>query len=72
MESMVPKIAQVRKMLDEARSTAWLEVDGGITPANISRVRAAGADTIVAAYAIFKHPDGIAAGIQALRSVVTT
>jgi ribulose-phosphate 3-epimerase len=72
MESMVPKVAQVRKMLDEAKSTAWLEVDGGITPENISQVRAAGADTIVAAYAIFKNPDGIAAGIQSLRSVVTT
>ncbi len=69
MESMVPKIAQVRKMLDEARSAAWLEVDGGITPENISQVRAAGADTIVAAYAIFKNPDGIAAGIRSLRMI---
>jgi ribulose-phosphate 3-epimerase len=72
MESMVPKVAQVRKMLDEAKSTAWLEVDGGISPETISQVRAAGADAFVAAYAVFKNPDGIAAGIQSLRSVVTT
>jgi ribulose-phosphate 3-epimerase len=68
MESMVPKVAQVRKMLDDAQSTARLEVDGGITAGNISQVRVAGADTIVAAYAVFKHPDGIAAGIQSLRT----
>jgi ribulose-phosphate 3-epimerase len=67
MESVVPKIAQIREMLDEDKSAARLEVDGGITPGNISQVRAAGADTIVAAYAIFKNPDGIAAGIQSLR-----
>ena len=67
MESVVPKIAQIREMLDEAKSAARLEVDGGITPGNISQVLAAGADTIVAAYAIFKNPEGIAAGIQSLR-----
>ena len=48
-------------------SSAWLEVDGGISAETISRVREAGADTFVAASAIFKHPDGIAAGVAALR-----
>jgi ribulose-phosphate 3-epimerase len=68
MENVVPKIAQVRKMLDEAKSAAWLEVDGGISSATISQVRAAGADAFVAGNAIFKHPDGIAAAVQSLRS----
>jgi ribulose-phosphate 3-epimerase len=68
MESVAPKIAQVRKMLDEAKSAAWLEVDGGISSATISQVRAAGADAFVAGNAIFKHPDGIAAAVQSLRS----
>jgi ribulose-phosphate 3-epimerase len=68
MESVAPKIAQVRKMLDEAKSAAWLEVDGGISSATISQVRAAGADAFVAGNAVFKHPDGIAAAVQSLRS----
>jgi ribulose-phosphate 3-epimerase len=68
MENVAPKIAQVRKMLDEAKSAAWLEVDGGISSATISQVRAAGADAFVAGNAIFKHPDGIAAAVQSLRS----
>jgi ribulose-phosphate 3-epimerase len=71
MESVVPKIAQIRKDLDEAKSPAWLEVDGGISTSTISQVRAAGADAFVAGNAVFKHPDGIAAGIQLLRSAVT-
>lgn len=67
MPEMVSKIAEVRTRLDEIGSPAWLEVDGGISAETISQVRKAGADTFVAASAIFKHPDGIAAGVAALR-----
>ena len=67
MEEVVPKIAEVRRRLDEIDSPAWLEVDGGLSAETISQVREAGADTFVAASAIFKYPNGIAAGIEALR-----
>jgi ribulose-phosphate 3-epimerase len=67
MENVVPKVAQIREMLDKAKSAAWLEVDGGISPGTISQVRAAGANAFVSGNAIFKHPDGIAARICALR-----
>ena len=36
MPEMVTKVAQVRKMLDELDSPAWLEVDGGISSLTIS------------------------------------
>ena len=68
MQNMLAKVAQVRRMLDEVDSTAWLEVDGGITATNISSARNAGANVFVSANAIFKHPAGIATGIQALRA----
>ena len=67
MEEVVPKISEVRRRLDEIDSPAWLEVDGGLSAETISQVREAGADTFVAASAIFKYPNGIAAGIEALR-----
>ena len=66
----VPKIAEVRRRLDEIGSPAWLEVDGGISVQTILPVRQAGADAFVAASAVFEHPDGIAAGIHALKSAV--
>ena len=69
---VLPKIAAVRRRLDEIGSAARLEVDGGLSTANISQVREAGADTFVAAQAIFGHPDGIAAGIRSLREVIAT
>jgi ribulose-phosphate 3-epimerase len=67
MPEVLPKVGEVRRMLEAAGSPAWLEVDGGISAANIAAVREAGADAFVVASAIFKHPDGIAAGIRALR-----
>jgi ribulose-phosphate 3-epimerase len=67
MTDMVPKVAQVRRMLDEIGSSAWLEVDGGISAASLPVVRTAGANAFVAANAVFKHPNGIAAGIKGLR-----
>ena len=70
MPEMVSIVAEVRRMLDDIGSEAWLEVDGGISAATISQVREAGADAFVAANAIFKHPEGIAAGIGVLREKI--
>jgi ribulose-phosphate 3-epimerase len=66
----VSKIAEIRRRLAEIGSSAWLEVDGGISVQTISRVRAAGADAFVAASAVFGHPQGITAGIRALRGAI--
>lgn len=63
------KVAQIRKKLDEIKSSAWLEVDGGITPETLRVMKNAGADAFVAASAIFKYPQGIVAGIKTLREV---
>jgi ribulose-phosphate 3-epimerase len=51
------KIRRVRALLDARRSTARLEVDGGITAATIAAARAAGADTFVAGTAVFGAAD---------------
>jgi len=71
MGEEVPKVAYIRRRLDQIGSPAWLEVDGGISVQTIGKVRAAGADAFVAASAVFNHPDGIAAGIQALKGILT-
>ncbi len=67
---VVPKIARVRRRLDELGSPARLEVDGGISAHTIQQVRDAGADTFVTASAIFKYPQGIAAGVRALKDAL--
>jgi len=53
IKSCLPKIAQVRRMLDEGNHKAELEVDGGIKVSNINAVAQAGTDVFVAGSAIF-------------------
>ena len=71
MSDQVPKVAEVRRRLDQIGSSAWLEVDGGVSVQTICQVREAGADAFVAASAVFGYPNGIAAGIQALKNTIT-
>jgi ribulose-phosphate 3-epimerase len=71
MPEMIAKIAEVRRMLDDMGSNAWLEVDGGISAGTIGQTLTAGADVFVAANAVFKNPDGIAAGIVSLKQALS-
>ena len=68
--SVVPKIRQVKSLLEAAGSAALIEIDGGITVDTLPATYEAGVRVFVAATAIFKYPAGIAAGVQALRSSV--
>jgi len=62
----VEKVARARRLLDDARSGAALEVDGGVSRETIEAVWRAGADTFVAGNAIFSAEDA-QAEIEILR-----
>ncbi len=51
------KLREARALIDDSGLPIRLEIDGGVTPENIARIAAAGADTFVAGSAIFKQPD---------------
>jgi len=55
--SALPKIAQVRELIDRSGREIRLEVDGGVKVDNIAAAAAAGADTFVAGSAIFGAKD---------------
>lgn len=57
LTSQLPKIAQLRRMIDAAGHPIALAVDGGITPATAPSVIAAGADTLIAGTAVFGASD---------------
>ncbi len=67
LDSQLPKIAALRRMIDASGRSIALAVDGGITPATAPRAIAAGADTLIAGTAVFGAPD-YAAAIAALRA----
>ena len=66
MHDQLPKIAAVRKMLDEAKLPCELEVDGGIDMNTAALAKAAGANVLVAGSAVFGKSDR-AAAIKAIR-----
>lgn len=67
IESQLAKIATLRAKLDAGGYEATLSADGGIGPANVARVVAAGADMIVAGSAVFNERQPVAETIAALR-----
>ena len=68
IETSVPKIAAIRRALDERGLGADIEVDGGIAPATIRRVVEAGANVVVAGAAVYGGPKSVAENIAALRT----
>ena len=57
IESSLPKLAQLRRWIDERELAVELEVDGGISPDTIERAARAGANVFVAGTAVFGEPD---------------
>ena len=66
----IAKVSEIRKKLNALRSSAWLEVDGGIDVETLPKMKAAGATAFVAATAIFKHAQGPRAGVESLRRLM--
>jgi ribulose-phosphate 3-epimerase len=56
IESQVAKIRALKQMCLEKGVNPWIEVDGGVTPANAWKVIDAGANALVAGSAVFKAP----------------
>ena len=67
IESVLPKIAEVRRRIDQSGRAVWLEVDGGVKADNIAEIAKAGADTFVAGSAIFGAKD-YAAAVREMRT----
>jgi ribulose-phosphate 3-epimerase len=67
LPEVLPKAAEIRRMLDRVNPQAMIEIDGGITPQTLPAALAVGVQVFVTASAVFKNPAGIKAGIRALR-----
>lgn len=63
-----PKVAQLRRMIDDAGLDIELEVDGGITAETIPGASAAGAGVFISGSWMYAHPGGKAAAVEELRT----
>lgn len=67
LDSQLPKITALRRMIQDSGRAITLAVDGGITAVTARAAVAAGADTLIAGTAVFGQPD-YAAAIAGLRA----
>ena len=61
------RIRQIRRQLNDLGSKAHVQVDGGITAANVRKAVGAGADVIVAGSSVFRGTGTVAANVSAIR-----
>jgi len=57
ISTMLPKIRQCRRMIDEAGLSTVLQVDGGVNPKTVGELSQAGVDVFVAGSAVFSGGD---------------
>ena len=68
IEHSIEKIACLKEMILKRNADTLIEVDGGISAANIQRVVTAGADAVVAGNSVFGNADPIGA-MHAIKSI---
>ena len=57
IEHTYEKVKALKKMITEAGASTLIEIDGGVTQNNASKLVAAGADVLVAGTTVFKAAD---------------
>lgn len=67
----LPRIASIRKTLDDRGLHAELEVDGGINAVNAPDIVKAGANVLVAGNSIFRAQEGIGGAMRRLREATS-
>jgi ribulose-phosphate 3-epimerase len=67
--SVEPKIARLRRLIDDSGLPIELEVDGGITDRTIPGAAAAGADVFISGSWLYGRPEGKAAAVTRLREL---
>ena len=66
IQSALPKVARLRRLIDGGGFRAEIEVDGGVSPEMAPRCAAAGANVLVAASAIFNERASVTENIKQL------
>jgi ribulose-phosphate 3-epimerase len=69
IDTMEPKVAEVRRLVLEGGYDVDVEVDGGIGPSTIQGAAAAGANVLVAGSALYRDPAGLTHAVTELREL---
>ena len=69
IDTMEPKVAEVRRLVLDGGHDVDIEVDGGIGPSTIQGAAAAGANVLVAGSALYRDPAGLEHAVTELREL---
>lgn len=70
IQGALPKVRDLRQMIDAAGLPAQIEVDGGVTAENAPACAAAGANVLVAATAVFNDRASVTENMSRLRAAL--
>lgn len=70
MHDVLPKIRQVREMIDRVNPDIELEIDGGVDPVTAPLGVKAGANVLVAGSSIFGDKGGVSRGMEKIRASI--
>jgi ribulose-phosphate 3-epimerase len=68
-QAFIPQILSKITEIRQQNQDVLIQVDGGVNAETLPAAFHAGANVFVAGNAVFKHPQGIAAGVQGLRKL---
>ena len=67
IDSVIPKAKELKKLINKHNPNCLIEVDGGVNDKNVSLLKEAGVDVVVAGSYVYKHPTSIQAAIESLK-----
>ena len=65
--SVVEKAKRLKSLIKKRNPECLIEVDGGVNSENVSILKEAGVDIVVAGSYVFNHPDGYQKAIESLK-----
>jgi ribulose-phosphate 3-epimerase len=70
IRGVLPKVRQLRRMIDEQKLPVLIEVDGGVSTKTVAEIVAAGADVLVSGSGIYGGSGDVADNVRALRELM--
>jgi len=65
--NIVEKAARLKDLILRRNPNCLIEVDGGVNETNVTQLKGAGVDIVVAGSYVFKHKEGLSAAIESLK-----
>ena len=67
ISNVVERAKRLKALIKKRNPSCLIEVDGGVNDENVKALEDAGVDVVVAGSFVYKHPEGIAKAISALK-----